>query len=836
VTIGGALTVTDQIIATDKGIEFNESDTNPTCGAGNYTIYADTSETKLKKCVNGTVSDLEAKLGDSREQDFSTTGAGSTYAVPADAVMVIVEAWGGGGGGGGAASGNSATTKGGGGGGGGGVYVTKTFLPGDIGGASASVTVTAGAGGTLGQGSSGTNKGVGNNGSVGGNTTFGTFLTAYGGGGGALGAIVNGTGSGGGGGGGSASVGVDSTNATGGTGGNPLRAAANTNAVGSSGAGGGTSNAAGAAGANGEYGGGGGASTANNAAGDSTNGGSSLRGGAGGGAGGAIAPAGTNRAGGAGGFSPSYAAGGGGTAGPAGGASAGGVGNNGTTKGYGGGGGGGGGSQLKASNAIGAVGGDGGVPGGGAGGGGGGLNNTTATGGNGGTGGQGWARVYSIRGSNAADLAEIYSTNDADLKAGDVVSLDPTLRAGVKKSEKPYDPMAIGIISSNPSLIMGANEDGGTKSAMVALAGRVPVRVSAENGVIKPGDLLTSSSMPGVAMKATRAGEIIGQALTGYDGITGGGNGEAMVVAFIRTGNSIGSRLADLLPTGLIGSDANSPPSDTQFPGRSPPDLGKQILAYLINEPGHPPEGTDLSEIFTDRLAAALEVISPRVLTNTLVTNSIEPVDTGIQVKLVEGGKFTINLGDATGPPFVSFDDIGNAFFAGALTAGSFEVGNPEKPSGMTFYDTATGKPYCTRVTNGNMATSEGKCSEVLLSLPIQSSSTTGTTINTSPAVEQSGQTAPPADNPVPETSTPSEDVGNSSDVASPPSTSSDSTSTAPDTGGTDSTTTSAAPDTGPPIDSTVSVEEPSQTAPPADNFPTESLPPADSSSPDSGG
>ncbi|MBI4039324.1 hypothetical protein HY388_00670 [Candidatus Daviesbacteria bacterium] len=47
----------------------------------------------------------------------------------------------------------------------------------------------------------------------------------------------------------------------------------------------------------------------------------------------------------------------------------------------------------------------------------------------------------------------------------------------------------------------------------VALAGRVPVKVSLENGPIEKGDYLTSSSTPGVAMKATKPGQVVGKAL-----------------------------------------------------------------------------------------------------------------------------------------------------------------------------------------------------------------------------------------------------------------------------------------------------------------------------------
>lgn len=35
-----------------------ETDSNPTCAAGNFAIYVDLSENKLKKCVNGAVTDL----------------------------------------------------------------------------------------------------------------------------------------------------------------------------------------------------------------------------------------------------------------------------------------------------------------------------------------------------------------------------------------------------------------------------------------------------------------------------------------------------------------------------------------------------------------------------------------------------------------------------------------------------------------------------------------------------------------------------------------------------------------------------------------------------------
>lgn len=51
---------------------------------------------------------------------------------------------------------------------------------------------------------------------------------------------------------------------------------------------------------------------------------------------------------------------------------------------------------------------------------------------------------------------------------------------------------------------------------MVGLVGQLPVKVTTENGNIQPGDLLTLSSTAGVAMKATKAGQMIGRAMEDY--------------------------------------------------------------------------------------------------------------------------------------------------------------------------------------------------------------------------------------------------------------------------------------------------------------------------------
>ncbi|HMS23386.1 MAG TPA: hypothetical protein PKB09_01085 [Candidatus Saccharibacteria bacterium] len=594
---GGVNVSAGQILASNQGVEFTESDTNPTCAAGNYNIFSDASESKLKQCVNGTVSDLGAV---NKYETFTNTG---TYTKPSDASLVIVEAWGGGGGGGGASGGTLAAVRSGGAGGGGGAFVTGSFLASNIG---STVPVTIGTGGTA--GGAGANN-TGTDGGAGNPSCFSTttscagtiHLRAYGGGGG----NGNGTaGSGGGGGGGSHSGwAINGTAGTGGTGGGPLGAAAGAVNSGSGGGGGATAAATGAAGGAAQFGGAGGGSSSSTGAGNSGNGGTSVRGGAGGGAGGTCAiTTCTSRNGGAGGKNLSGVSGGGGALGTGGATgTAGGAGSDGIS--YGGDGGGGGGTSNTTS--PGGNGGAGGAQGGGGGGGGALAIAAGGTGGAGGVGGRGEVRVWTVRGSGA-DLAEVYGTKENDLIAGDVVCLDSSLRAGVKKCTNKYDPTAMGIISTTPGLVIGDVQDSDVHAAPVVLAGRTPIRVSRENGDIEAGDLLTASSTPGIAMKATKAGQIIGQAMAPFHG-----DGVGMTMAFVKTNFSNGSRASKLFQT------ADSQIADSQTA------VGAELLSYLAEEKDAVTVDHSLSEIITDRVVAGLEVVSPSVVTSDLSVDNV---------------------------------------------------------------------------------------------------------------------------------------------------------------------------------------------------------------------
>lgn len=68
-------TMTGELIADNLGVEFIESDTNPTCAAGDYILYADLSETVLKKCEDGVVSVMDTGGGSG---DITTVGTCTT--------------------------------------------------------------------------------------------------------------------------------------------------------------------------------------------------------------------------------------------------------------------------------------------------------------------------------------------------------------------------------------------------------------------------------------------------------------------------------------------------------------------------------------------------------------------------------------------------------------------------------------------------------------------------------------------------------------------------------------------------------------------------------------
>jgi hypothetical protein len=128
--------------------------------------------------------------------------------------------------------------------------------------------------------------------------------------------------------------------------------------------------------------------------------------------------------------------------------------------------------------------------------------------------------------TGGADVAE-YVPASEKLEPGDVVEIDEATGHAFRLSSQTNSTSVGGVISTKPGVSLNASEAEESKAKgmpRLALSGRVPVKATSENGAIRAGDLLVSSSKPGRAMRAPdapRAGTVIGKAMQKLDQETG---------------------------------------------------------------------------------------------------------------------------------------------------------------------------------------------------------------------------------------------------------------------------------------------------------------------------
>jgi hypothetical protein len=121
------------------------------------------------------------------------------------------------------------------------------------------------------------------------------------------------------------------------------------------------------------------------------------------------------------------------------------------------------------------------------------------------------------------DVAEGFDVVDVkkDIKRGTVLIIDRDNPGKLNVSSEPYDSKVAGIVAGANGIGSGVRMGAGQFDHDVALAGRVYCNVDATEAGVLPGDLLTTSSLPGYAMKAAdyeRAkGAILGKAMQGLE-------------------------------------------------------------------------------------------------------------------------------------------------------------------------------------------------------------------------------------------------------------------------------------------------------------------------------
>lgn len=133
---------------------------------------------------------------------------------------------------------------------------------------------------------------------------------------------------------------------------------------------------------------------------------------------------------------------------------------------------------------------------------------------------------------SGADYAELYYSRSGGLP-GTIMSLDGTGVSQVQTAFDPYSDKLVGVVSTKPGHVIGEADGVGTPLP-IALSGRVPIKLSTENGVPKAGDMITvSGSKPGFGMIADRSGYIVGQMM--MDAIDNG-DGTADGYIYVRHG------------------------------------------------------------------------------------------------------------------------------------------------------------------------------------------------------------------------------------------------------------------------------------------------------------
>lgn len=144
--------------------------------------------------------------------------------------------------------------------------------------------------------------------------------------------------------------------------------------------------------------------------------------------------------------------------------------------------------------------------------------------------------VVAVELGTGLDYAEGFNVSDkSNIHPGTVLCIDPNNPGNLKISSSSYDSKVAGIVAGANNLGSGISLGGKNHDFDVALAGRVYCNVEASNGSIEIGDLLTTSSVSGFAMKVTdrkkAQGAILGKAM---ESLARGEKGQILVLVTLQ--------------------------------------------------------------------------------------------------------------------------------------------------------------------------------------------------------------------------------------------------------------------------------------------------------------
>jgi F0F1-type ATP synthase membrane subunit c/vacuolar-type H+-ATPase subunit K len=109
-------------------------------------------------------------------------------------------------------------------------------------------------------------------------------------------------------------------------------------------------------------------------------------------------------------------------------------------------------------------------------------------------------------------VAKMVEVKEQDILDGNILT---STEDGLALSTIPYDGNVQGVVARDAAIIISSTtvENG----IPVVSNGQVNILVSSKTGPIKSGDLITTSDIAGVAVKAVKSGYVLGTALEDYD-------------------------------------------------------------------------------------------------------------------------------------------------------------------------------------------------------------------------------------------------------------------------------------------------------------------------------
>ncbi len=281
-----------------------------------------------------------------------------------------------------------------------------------------------------------------------------------------------------------------------------------------------------------------------------------------------------------------------------------------------------------------------------------------------------------------ADLAEWYTVSDDTIEEGDLVAVTGDLDENdvpiLRKTTNPNDHRLVGGISTKAGKTLGLEAP---NRRLLALAGRIPIKIASDSASIAAGDLITSSREPGRGRKANPGELIMGRALENWTPNLG----KDRILVLVQSVSPAPD--ADVSDGGAftILTDAwdvineNTHETLTRLGTYAEVVSGKISTGYL--------ESYDL---VTRTLSVASSLVSPAARIDRLATDNITPVATdsaGIAISLHDNQ--TLSITSDTGTPSATFDTLGNATFSAELQAKSI-VATDATISGTLYADHIT--------------------------------------------------------------------------------------------------------------------------------------------------